>query len=698
MPPGIGADYPRREGGLDGAAVTGEEMAAHSGYGLVTFAVAGRGERSPRTGATSDPVQHSRWGVNPMWRVSLWILAGWLVAPLAIAQSGRPPLLDLSAEWSSRLPFSNGDAIEAYADARDSVADLQALGWTVRRVSAVSCGNGTEDDFAAIQAAINASSSNTVIYLDDARANPCIYNGTSGLSLFNKSDVLIAGRGTYLTTLSYDGGPGVAVTAGIGGGSSPSGTSLAWTAGFTAGSASITVSDAGGTLAANDRILLSGPDPDGQSLTHTTTVVSVSGSGSRVVALEDPLPVDFTASGANVREYGPKNSSNGWVEDVGLMDMTVDQTRSARVSDTAANDNACVQPGGTVCPWFSVPVVEFHGVRHARLERVRMPHTFSVFVRLQGGPSMGNSDHGIFRGNRFDELYLAFNRANNNSAWSVGSPNSNGHYFVNNVVGTRTGRFVTYEAGGVGGVAAWNYQMTQEGLVGSQGTCDVINGKGGFGRSFFFHGGGGNTSGILLEGNDMHCHIEMEGNASDFGRRITFYRNRLVRPSAMGNQWGGWISTSATDVAVPYLNMLMNRTLGLDSRSGGGAFAAGTGASLKMWYNSASTSCVLGATTAQNGCAGTNANPAAQYIGNDRTLNALAAVQSVTYPASLVLSAAPSWWCQEACAWSDTSYGAGETTGSSMCKLPAQILAERGTCTPLSGGTTPLLAPTLLAP
>jgi len=635
-----------------------------------------------------------------MKKISILVLLGWLAAPIAFAQTtGRPPMLALSTpEWDSSIPFENGDAIEAYADARDSFADLQALGWTVRRVAAVSCANGTENDFAAIQAAIDASTSGTVIYLDDARATPCNYNGpSSSLRILNKSDVMIVGRGMNETILRYDvrtTGKAAAVTAGIAGMAQVQSISATWTAGFSAGTSSVTISDSANAIQTGTRLLLGSADPDGERITHTSVVSSISGSGSRRVVLADPLPVDFSASATTVQIYNAKNTSNGWVENVGLMDLTVDQTGSSRVSDTAANSPACIQGGSVECPWFGIPVVEFQGVRHARLERVRIPHTFNVFVRLQGGATNGNSDHGIFRGNRFDELYFAYNRANNNSAWAVGSPNSNGHYFANNVIGNRVGRFLTYEAGGVGGVAAWNYQMTQEpiGPV-SETTCDVINSRGGFGRSIFFHGGGGNTSGILIEGNDLHCHVEMEGRATDFGRRLAFYRNRMVRPSTMGSQWGGWISTSAADTVIPRVSMLFNRTLGLDSRSGGGAFAAGAGSTLRMWYNAAETSCVLGSSTSQGGCSATNSNPGASFVGNVRSASAVSAATVAEYPPSLVLSSAPSWWCQEACAWSDTSYGASESRGVSMCKLPAQIRAEGRACTPVGGFPAPVFLP-----
>ena len=63
--------------------------------------------------------------------------------------------------------------------------------------------------------------------------------------------------------------------------------------------------------------------------------------------------------------------------------------------------------------------------------------------------------------------------------------------------------------------------------------------------------------------------------------------------------------------------------------------------------------------------------------------------------------AAPSWWCQEACAWNDVHQGIGawgDDFGGTLCKLPAQIMAEGGTCTAIGGGPdgNPPAAPILL--
>ncbi len=80
---------------------------------------------------------------------------------------------------------------------------------------------------------------------------------------------------------------------------------------------------------------------------------------------------------------------------------------------------------------------------------------------------------------------------------------------------------------------------------------------------------------------------------------------------------------------------------------------------------------------------GTGGNASATYTGNATGTSALTVTASAAYPPSFLLSAPPSWWCVEACAWSDTAGpGAMEAGTGTQCKLPAQIRYEGTTCTP----------------
>jgi hypothetical protein len=110
------------------------------------------------------------------------------------------------------------------------------------------------------------------------------------------------------------------------------------------------------------------------------------------------------------------------------------------------------------------------------------------------------------------------------------------------------------------------------------------------------------------------------------------------------------------------------------------------------------TSCGNGGTGAGD-CA---YNAAAQTLGDNKMGARVkpAGWSTDTIPVSLYRSAAPSWWCQEACPWSSAGIGAfgDNATGgfAGLCKLPAQILYEGGTCTPIGGVVTPLLDPPVL--
>ena len=62
---------------------------------------------------------------------------------------------------------------------------------------------------------------------------------------------------------------------------------------------------------------------------------------------------------------------------------------------------------------------------------------------------------------------------------------------------------------------------------------------------------------------------------------------------------------------------------------------------------------------------------------------------AIAVPDSLYRDSAPDWWCQEACDWEgETGIGAfGDDFDETLCKLPAQIRQEAGTCTPLTASS-----------
>jgi hypothetical protein len=96
-----------------------------------------------------------------------------------------------------------------------------------------------------------------------------------------------------------------------------------------------------------------------------------------------------------------------------------------------------------------------------------------------------------------------------------------------------------------------------------------------------------------------------------------------------------------------------------------------------LWTPETTTDCASG--SGPNDCAISGSYRGRNYFG---AATAPTAWDNVQLPDSMFLTAAPDWWCQEACEW-DAQEGIG-ALGSSTCKLPAQIRYEAGQCTALA--------------
>jgi hypothetical protein len=229
---------------------------------------------------------------------------------------------------------------------------------------------------------------------------------------------------------------------------------------------------------------------------------------------------------------------------------------------------------------------------------------------------------------------------------------------------------------------------------------------------------------MLAEGNDLDGRITFyDVWWSRNGPYHTAYRNRNRRDGSAYNDCGGpnhgliaFDAASDNNRPAAYGNLIGNTALGYMGRpsngkdcatinpfygfnrhmshlwmeknafrighrkSNGGACSVGEdwcafqAIDIGVRTNNATTSCGTGEGDA---CPGSNVNrsdPDPSWAGE-------------TYPTSFYRSSAPSWWCQEACAWDQSGIGAfGDDFGATLCKLPAQIRHEGGTCTPLAGG------------
>jgi hypothetical protein len=108
------------------------------------------------------------------------------------------------------------------------------------------------------------------------------------------------------------------------------------------------------------------------------------------------------------------------------------------------------------------------------------------------------------------------------------------------------------------------------------------------------------------------------------------------------------------------------------------------------WYLPAGSGTHCGTVSGPNDCAFDNGG------SNEGATSPPAGWATDSVPHSFYRSSEPFWWCQEACAWDDVHNGIGawgDDFGGTLCKLPAQIMAEAGTCTPPGATATGISMP-----
>lgn len=191
------------------------------------------------------------------------------------------------------------------------------------------------------------------------------------------------------------------------------------------------------------------------------------------------------------------------------------------------------------------------------------------------------------------------------------------------------------------------------------------------------------------------CSIAWDNFWDEPGEKTTVYRNRVRQDAGASDTWTGniglWQNGTLPDMEEVYVlenvvrNLCNNNNCGeLNNASEDYAIAR----------NLFAESCnVDAATGTHGGCTGLNNSPfpTGTYDNNVNDVVAPGGWSTYSSPDSLVYSEAPSWWCQEAVPWGQM--GArfddyDDIQAGTAPKLPAQILAEGGTCTPLAS-TTP---------
>jgi hypothetical protein len=541
------------------------------------------------------------------------------------------------------------------------------------------CSTVSTGAFGNIQCHITKAPNNSVLYL------PAGTYAVGGAMKIGRSNVVIRGAGRSSTVLrrsgpgrdavggDCDGNSGATIAAVCG--PNWSGGSTTWTGGYAPRTNTVNVGNAslfttggwirlrmsGSTACVHmDETLNSGGEADG--FVHIAKVLNVNGNA---VTMDRGLRMDYAAAGCSGHQavaYAP-------VENVGLENLRFTSNTSVPVC------------GGSNC--IVCPFVTFTGAANAWLVGSRLDRAWEMWADIHQAARIW------VQGNDFDDLdeTIIFNTEGlymREGAVDVVTEN-------NTCSGARNCQKT--DNGAEGNVYAYNYTRQ------SQTACE---------KAYSNHGHYVREN--LFEGNDIDCEVMLTDRYwGRNGPRITAYRNRNVSNTCDRNtdmftvngDGGGAYATGA-DVNIigntsaqfgtspvfnnprcppsntaPMSNIVDRLWVEKNAwRLPGGTFAVGS---------ANDRSCGTGP---NDTCPGTNFNVSAPHSS-----------WSGSYPTSLYRTSKPSWWCNEACDWSQNGIGAfGDDFGAGLCKLPAQIRSEGGTCTLPDGtqSTPELLAPVLL--
>ena len=553
------------------------------------------------------------------------------------------------------------------------------------------------EDWDNIDCLIDAVPDSSVVFIPDG-----VYDmsATAGLVItINKNNVVVRGEsntGTHIIATTHDGTNLVSSQAdgrcdnvdycrsGIFSiGSAFGGTTTPWTAGYEEFATSITVTSTAG-MSVNGWILLemtscaallnqtTGPTDD--SLDHIAKITNISGS---VVTIDRGLRMDYDDDGcegtAVASPYTPHSGIG--IENMHLTTDTVTVTQG-----NIGALRGAVGMGGIVESW-----VVGNDIERFEDEVMGISHSARNWVQ----------------GNKFHDFCYLIPTDNYNTEGIGLDRGAVDNVIENNYITDYC--LASKSNGGVEGTV-FGYNYMPGGTAPGGRFVD---------RSLFNHGMYNRES--LWEGN--HTDAQMLA-ADDWwghnGPRITVFRNRvtgtgvaagIVTDDAKG---GGWLSNTLLNIIGNTAHWYIQTPLcTIDAPDCYGSAHDIDARSTDMWIEKNiyrnTTTCADDPTTGRCGfhmdtaeattqcgtalCSAASTDPGDNYGGDSRGAN----MASQTIPHSLYRTTAPSWWCSEAetCVWDDVYNGIGawgDDVGGTLCKLPAQIMAEAGTCTALVAG------------
>ncbi len=507
------------------------------------------------------------------------------------------------------------------------------------------------DDYFAIQDAIAAAGPDTVIYLPPGTYNILTKRFNPAGVQLNKSRLVLRGAGRDRSHLKIDyvgGYPSKVNVMPQNGERHQILTSRrGWTAGFDRGSRELTLEHTR-ELAVGDWISAEAdyPPRSGHTANSYAYFARITRIDGNRVTIDRPLRDDMRTSNQRVYKFNPLTF-------VGIEDLEISM------------------PG--VPEHNYNPLMRLHGVAYAWVKDCRIGPGFNNIV------SVGHSTRYLLSGNHFNHLNMP--RASGGAALMVAQAYDGiieNNWFEETNVGIEFDQY-----SGSGNAALYNY-LSRPSIWG----CKAPNKS--FGRHVFIHGRW--VRNTLVEGNDGVCAFQWDYFWGTNGPFNTFFRNRVRHdPTSRGTGWLGPEGSSANHPQT-HVNLMGNFVQRLDGNLGGLDER-----SEDMWVerNISTQGCRVARPTneAAPECGiGMHRSVRTRWHDNPIRDAAPASWKSLNVPSSLIyLAGPPDYWCQEACSFeAQSGIGAfGDSTGS-MCKLPAQIWAEGGTCTPL---TQPPTAP-----
>jgi hypothetical protein len=545
-------------------------------------------------------------------------------------------------------------------------------GWTVYNVAnymgACSLADNSVDDESCVDAANDAARRDP---------NPVVLYFPAGTYNFPTPETIWADRDDFVircedpatTTLKFSGADDRMCVSGLYNvcfQGAPDTNTVGWTGGFDENTTALTVTDAspfnvgewvvathaGGAACYDGTATV-------ENFRHHARVVAKSGN---TITIDRPLRMDYTTD----PDCGAKTVSKAnMTENVGIESCTIFHTNPS------------------IMGWK--PAIGMEHVANGWITDMHIQNYKNVVVRFK------KTARAMIAHSKVEDVFVQ-------GQWNSQGVNhvmSTDTYVINNVF--EDVRVASEcEEGSESSVFAYNYQVP-----------GFFNRE----RSHFMHGK--NCRENLVEGNHVDATIQGDSYWGRQGPRNTLYRNRVVYTG--DSEWfaGRYFFPTHVDRfnVADQMTLIANTTNewmasvpgcsspgtchDVDNTTTNFHFELNTARTgIRLTGPEPTTNCADGAGNRCNNAAG------AGFIGRN-FVGAAAPVawNGISIPDSLFLTGVPSWWCREACPFDESGIGAlGDNWNAGLCKLPAQIREEGGTCTPVSGSGAPVrpAAPFLL--